>query len=69
MTRLCLAPVTNADALALAAAVRRLPKAYRLGADRVAQVVRDHSALDPAAIEAVAATPFSLSARSSMAPS
>ncbi len=52
----------HADAMALATAVRRLPKAYKLGADRVAQLVGDYAALNHGAIEAVAGAPFNLQA-------
>ncbi|MFN3349464.1 hypothetical protein [Pseudorhodoplanes sp.] len=50
------------DALALAAAVRKLPRAHRLGAARVARLCGDFAALDDAAIEAVGSAPFNLPA-------
>ncbi len=67
MTKLSL--VNNTDAMALAAAGQRRSKDNQFGAEHVAQVVSDHSALDPAAIQAAAAAPFSLSARSLTTPS
>ena len=52
----------HADALALASIVRKLTRAYRLGADRVARLCGDYAALEPPAIAAVGVAPFNLAA-------